>query len=64
MFGNAMARGAATSSLWLAAFALLVLTCSLVLAQYDDPTEIIQRVKKLVDEGKYQEAIPIQAKLV
>ena len=59
-----MARGAAASSFWLAACSLLILTCSVVLAQYGDPTEIIQRVTKLVDEGKYQEAIPIQAKLV
>ena len=64
MCGNALAPGAATSSLWLAVIALLIQTCSVVLAQYDDPTQIIQRVKKLVDEGKYQEAIPIQAKLV
>jgi tetratricopeptide (TPR) repeat protein len=64
VWGNALARGAATSSLWLAVIALLIQTCSVVLAQYNDPTEIIQRVKKLADERKYQEAIPIQAKLV
>jgi tetratricopeptide (TPR) repeat protein len=49
----------ATSPFVLLALGLLILACTAALAENDDLTALNQQVKQLVEQGKYQEAIPI-----
>jgi tetratricopeptide (TPR) repeat protein len=59
-----MARPLAKSPFVLLALALWILACAASLAEDDDPKALNQQVKQLIEQGKYQEAIPIAEKAV
>jgi tetratricopeptide (TPR) repeat protein len=57
-----MARALAKSSFVLLALGLWILACQASLAEDDDPKALNQQVNELIEQGKYQEAIPIAEK--
>ncbi len=59
-----MARPLAKSPFVLLALALWILACAASLAEDDDPKALNQQVKQLIEQAKYQEAIPIAEKAV
>ena len=59
-----MARPLAKSPFVLLALALWILACPASLAEDDDPKALNQQVNQLIEQGKYQEAIPIAEKAV
>src|SRR5260370_839508 len=54
-----MARPLAKSLFVLLALGLWILACPGSRAEDDDPTELNHQVDQLIEQGKYQEAIPI-----
>src|SRR5208282_894826 len=54
-----MARLLAKSPGVLLAVGLWILVCPAFLAEDDDPNALNQQVNQLIEQGKYQEAIPI-----
>ncbi|HEV3065018.1 MAG TPA: CHAT domain-containing tetratricopeptide repeat protein [Chthoniobacterales bacterium] len=52
------------SSVVLLALGLWILVCEASLAEEDDPGALNQRVNQLIEQGKYQEAIPIAERAV
>ena len=48
----------------LLALGLWILVCEASLAEEDDPGALSQRVNQLIEQGKYQEAIPIAERAV
>ena len=56
-----MARALAKSSFVLLALGLWILAGPASLAEDDDPNALNKQVNQLIDQGKYQEAIPIAA---
>src|SRR5260370_25413500 len=48
----------------LLALGLLILACPASLAEDDDPNALNQQVSQLIEQGKYQEAIPIAERAV
>src|SRR5271167_4555908 len=54
-----MARPLAKSTFVLLALALWILACASAWAEDDDPDALNQQVNQLIEQGKYQEAIPI-----
>ena len=46
------------------ALGLWILACASLLAEDDDPNALNQRVSQLIEQGKYQEAIPIAERAV
>ena len=54
-----MARRLAKSPFVLLALGLWILVCPASLAEDDDPNALNQQVNQLIEQGKYQEAIPI-----
>ena len=54
-----MARPLAKSPLLLLALGFWILGGATALAKGDDPNALIKQFKKLFEQGKYQEAIPI-----
>ncbi len=59
-----MARPLSKSSLVLLALGLWILACPASLAEDDDPNALNQQVNQLIEQGKYQEAIPIAERAV
>jgi tetratricopeptide (TPR) repeat protein/CHAT domain-containing protein len=59
-----MARPLAKSPFVLLALGLLILACPAGLTKDDDPNSLNQKVNQLIEQGKYQEAIPIAARAV
>src|ERR1700687_1112721 len=59
-----MARRLAKSPFVLLALGLLILACPASLAEDDDPNALNQQVNQLIEQGKYQEAIPIAERAV
>ena len=59
-----MARSLAKSPFVLLALGLWILACPASLAEDDDPNALNQQVNQLIEQGKYQEAIPIAEKAV
>src|SRR5271168_4900153 len=59
-----MARPLAKSRFVLLAFGLLILACPPSLAEDDDPNALNQQVNQLIEQGKYQEAIPFAERAV
>jgi len=59
-----MARPLAKSPFVLLALGLWILACSASLAEDDDPNALNQQVNQLIEQGKYQEAIPIAERAV
>ena len=59
-----MARPLAKSPFLLLAIGLWILACSASLAEDDDPNALNQQVNQLIEQGKYQEAIPIAERAV
>jgi Flp pilus assembly protein TadD len=59
-----MARPLAKSLFVLLALGLLILTCPATLAEGDDPKALNQQVEQLIEQGKYQEAVPIAERAV
>jgi hypothetical protein len=54
-----MARPPAKSPFVLLALGLWILACPASLAGDDDPNALNQQANQLIEQGKYQEAIPI-----
>jgi tetratricopeptide (TPR) repeat protein len=54
-----MARLLAKSPIVLLALGLWIVACPVSWAEDDDPSALNQQVKQLIEQGKYQEAIPI-----
>src|ERR1700693_4157687 len=54
-----MARPLAKSPFVLLALGLWILACTASLAEDDDPNALNHQVNQLIEQGKYQEAIPI-----
>ena len=54
-----MPRPLAKSPFVLLALGLWILVCPATLAEDDDPKALNQQVNELIEQGKYQEAIPI-----
>ena len=59
-----MARPLGKSPFVLLAFGLWILACTASLAKDDDPNALNQQVNQLIEQGKYQEAIPIAERAV
>jgi tetratricopeptide (TPR) repeat protein len=59
-----MVRSLAKSPSVLLALGFWILACTASLAEGDDPTALDQQVYRLVEQGKYKEAIPIAEKVV
>jgi tetratricopeptide (TPR) repeat protein len=59
-----MARPLAKSPFVLLALGLWILACATSLAENDDPKALDQQVTQLIEQGKYQEAIPLAEKAV
>jgi len=59
-----MARPLAKSPFVLLALGLWILACTASLAEDDDPNALNQQVNQLIEQGKYQEAIPIAERAV
>ena len=59
-----MARPLAKSPFVLLALGLWILACPASLAEDDDPNALNQQVSQLIEQGKYQEAIPIAERAV
>ena len=59
-----MARPLAKSPFVLLALGLWILACSASLAEDDDPNALNQQVNQLIEQGKYQEAIPTAERAV
>src|SRR5208282_1491763 len=59
-----MARLLAKSLFVLLALGLLILACPAGLTKDDEPNSLNQRVNQLIEQGKYQEAIPIAERAV
>ena len=59
-----MVRSLAKSPSVLLALGFWILACTASLAEGDDPTALNQQVYRLVEQGKYKEAIPIAEKVV
>ena len=59
-----MARPLAKSPFLLSALALWILACPASLAEDDDPSALNRQVKQLIEQGNYQEAIPIAERAV
>ncbi len=59
-----MARRLQKSPVVLLALGLWILVCEASLAEDDDPSALNQRVNQLIEQGKYQEAIPIAERAV
>jgi hypothetical protein len=58
-----MARPLAKSPFVLLALGLLILACPAGLTKDDDPNSLNQKVNQLIEQGKYQEAIPIAERI-
>jgi hypothetical protein len=59
-----MARPLAKSPFVLFALGLWIFGCPASLAEDDDPNALNQQVNQLIEQGKYQEAIPIAVRAV
>ena len=59
-----MPRRLQKSPVVLLALGLWILVCEASLAEDDDPSALNQRVNQLIEQGKYQEAIPIAERAV
>ena len=59
-----MARSLAKSPFVLLALGFWILACPATLAEGDDPNALNQQVNQLIEQGKYQEAIPIAERAV
>ena len=59
-----MARLLAKSPFVLLALGLWILACPISLAEDNDPNALNQQVSQLIEQGKYQEAIPIAERAV
>src|ERR1700687_2282127 len=59
-----MARRLAKSAFVLLALGLLILACPASLAEDNDPNALNQQVDQLIEQGKYQEAMPIAERAV
>ena len=59
-----MARRLQKSPVVLLALGLWILVCEASLAEEDDPGALNQRVNQLIEQGKFQEAIPIAERAV
>ena len=59
-----MARLLAKSPFVLLALGLWILACPALLAKGDDPNALNKQVTQLIEQGKYQEAIPIAERAV
>ena len=59
-----MARPLAKSPFLLLALGFWILGCPASLAEDDDPDALNQQVNQLIEQGKYQEAIPIAERAV
>ena len=59
-----MARSLAKSTFLLLALGIWILVCQASLAEDDDPKALNQQVNQLLEQGKYQDAIPIAERAV
>ena len=59
-----MARRLAKSLFVLLALGLWILACPATLVEGDDPNALNQQVSQLIEQGKYQEAIPIAERAI
>ena len=59
-----MTRPLAKSSVVVLALCLWILACQASAAEDDDPSALNKQVNQLIEQGKYQEAIPIAEKAV